>query len=344
MREIVEPLCLWYEKNKRDLPWRKDLDPYHIWISEIMLQQTRVEAVKNYYRRFMESLPTIESLALVEEEKLLKLWEGLGYYNRARNLKKTAMIIRDQYKGIFPSTFKELLHLPGIGEYTAGAIASIVYQEKVPAIDGNVLRVLMRIKNSFNNISKNSTKKELFQELVQIMPNNPGTFNQALMELGAMVCLPNKEPNCNLCPLQLLCRAYQNNTQQILPIKDLKKKKKEEQYTVFLLIHYDEIAIHKRSDKGLLASLYEFPNINQKLSKKEALKYLQKEGYQILRIFELEESKHHFTHQIWTMTNYMVYVEEASSNQKWVKRETLLKYYALPSAFSLPLTILKEKV
>ncbi len=344
MRRIVKPLCDWYQISKRDLPWRKDTLPYHIWISEIMLQQTRVEAVKVYYERFMKELPNIDALANVEEERLLKLWEGLGYYTRAKNLKKAAVKIIDEYQGKMPNTYEEIIQLPGIGEYTAGAIASIAFCEKVPAIDGNVFRVIMRIQNSKRNISKLSTKKELFQELSESMPENSGIFNQALMELGATVCVPNGEPHCNICPLKEMCKAFQEGTMLELPIKDSKKEKVMEEYTVFILLNYNKVAIHKRPSKGLLASLYEFPNVNQKLNVEEALKYLKEKGYTVLRILEMESSKHIFTHKIWQMTNYIVYIEEAEDKNDWISVTTLLKQYALPSAFKKQLELLKEEV
>ncbi len=344
MRRIVKPLCSWYLKNKRDLPWRKDRNPYHIWISEIMLQQTRVEAVKVYYERFMKELPNIEALANVEEEKLLKLWEGLGYYTRARNLKKAALKIENEFSGKMPNTYEEIITLPGIGEYTAGAIASIAFNEQVPAIDGNVFRVIMRIQNSKRNISKLSTKKELFMELSEIMPNNPGIFNQALMELGATVCVPNGEPHCETCPLKKYCEAFKEGTMLELPIKDSKREKVKEEYTVFILLNYNKVAIHKRENKGLLASMYEFPNVNQKLNKEEALKYLKEHHYSVLRILEVENSKHIFTHKIWQMTNYVVYVEEIIDNHIWTDIKTIGDIYALPSAFKKQLEILKEEV
>lgn len=344
MRRIVEPLCDWYESNKRDLPWRKDTIPYHIWISEIMLQQTRVEAVKVYYERFMKELPNVEALANVEEEKLLKLWEGLGYYSRAKNLKKAAIKIMEEHYGNMPSTYAEMIQLPGIGDYTAGAIASIAFHEKTPAIDGNVFRVMMRVQNSYRNISKLSTKKELFQELTEMMPENPGIFNQALMELGATVCIPNGEPHCEICPLKELCESFKKGTMLELPVKELKKEKEIEKYTVFILLNYNKVAIHKRPSKGLLASLYEFPNVNQKLNVEEALKYLKEKGYTVLRILEMESSKHVFTHKIWQMTNYIVYIEEAEDKNDWISVTTLLKDYALPSAFKKQLELLKEEV
>lgn len=342
MKQIVKPLCKWYQEKQRILPWRKDNDPYHIWISEIMLQQTRVEAVKEYYIRFINELPNIEALANVSIERLLKLWEGLGYYSRAKNLQKAAIIVMEEYSGIFPSSYLDIIKLPGIGEYTAGAIASIAFYEKVPAIDGNVLRVMMRLMNSNRNISKSSTKKELFHELVQIMPENPGIFNQALMELGAMVCIPNGEPYCVSCPIKKYCQAYINGTVLNLPIKDQKKEKKIEEYTVFLLLAYDKVAIQKR-DKGLLSSLYEFPNVNRFLNQKEALAYLKQEGYTVYRILEGESSKHIFTHKIWNMIHYIVYVEQCDSKYTWVNIKELKQNYAIPSAFRVPLKLLKEQ-
>lgn len=344
MQRIVEPLCLWYQERKRDLPWRKDQDPYHIWISEIMLQQTRVEAVKGYYERFMKELPNVHALANVTEEKLLKLWEGLGYYSRARNLKKAAQMIEQEYDGVFPCSYQELLNLPGIGEYTAGAIASIAFRKKVPAIDGNVFRVMMRIQNSKQNISKPKTRKELFSALLEIMPDDPGTFNQALMELGATVCVPNGAPDCMHCPVESICRAHMEHTELELPIKDMKAEKKQEEYTVFILLDFNQVAIRKRKKNGLLASLYEFPNVPYNLTKEEALKYLKQAGYSVFRILEVPSSKHVFTHKIWKMTNYVVYVEEKDSDNIWIDIHTLLENYALPSAFKKQLQILKEEV
>lgn len=343
MKEIVKPLLNWYQKNKRELPWRNDKNPYHIWVSEIMLQQTRVEAVKVYYERFLKEIPDITSLANIHLDQLLKLWEGLGYYSRAKNLQKAAQkIIEDT--GSMPSTYEEIIKLPGIGEYTAGAIASIAFGEKVPAIDGNVFRVIMRIQNSRRNISKTTTKKELFKELSEIMPNDPGTFNQALMELGATICVPNGIPHCENCPIQKYCKSSQENTMMELPIKDTKKEKKIEQYTIFILLNYHTVAIHKRPNRGLLASMYEFPNIKGNLNQEDALKYLKKEGYQVLRILERDSSKHIFTHKIWYMTNYIVYVEENNQKNIWVDVSTLEKQYVLPSAFKTQLKQLKDEV
>ena len=221
----------WYYQNKRDLPWRKSKNPYYVWISEIMLQQTRVEAVKGYYMRFLEKLPKLEDLAKVNEDELLKLWEGLGYYSRARNLKKCAVKIMEEYDGKFPEKYKELLCLPGIGEYTAGAIASICFNEKVPAVDGNAIRVVMRLTNDEREIGGQKIKNEIFQKLQKLMPEDSGSFNQALMDLGATICIPNTEPRCNQCPLAEFCLANKEYTAKNIPRKSKKNAKKTEEYT-----------------------------------------------------------------------------------------------------------------
>ena len=225
---IVDPLLNWYQKNKRKLPWREGKNAYLIWVSEIMLQQTRIEAVKRYYARFMKELPTIQHLANVEEQKLLKLWEGLGYYNRARNLKKAAQVIEKEYKGQMPKQYEELLNLPGIGEYTAGAIASIAYGQKVPAVDGNVLRVISRIIGSKKDILLSGTKKEMTEKIKTIMPKQAGEFNEALMELGEIICIPNGEPYCDKCPLCHKCIAYKDGLTGEIPVREKKMNRKKE--------------------------------------------------------------------------------------------------------------------
>ena len=197
LRKIIEPIIEWYQNQEKTLPWKQDKEPYHIWVSEIMLQQTRIEAVKKYYTRFMEELPTIQDLAVVPEEKLLKLWEGLGYYSRARNLKKAAIQIEQEYEGKMPTNYADLLKLAGIGEYTAGAIASISYKEKVPAVDGNVLRVVSRVLASKEDVLLPETKRKITKALFETMPNEPGDFNEGLMELGEKICLPNTVPMCD---------------------------------------------------------------------------------------------------------------------------------------------------
>ena len=261
LEQIVKPIVKWYQEQEKILPWKQDKEPYHIWISEIMLQQTRIEAVKKYYTRFMKELPTIQHLAKVSDEKLLKLWEGLGYYNRAKNLKKAAIQIEEKYKGQMPTSYAELLNLSGIGEYTAGAIASISYQEKVPAVDGNVLRVVSRVIASKDDVLLPETKKRITKKLLEIMPDESGDFNEGLMELGEKICLPNTIPLCEKCPIQQFCIANKENLTNEIPVRIKKQKRKIEKRTVFIVKYKDEIAIRKREKTGILANLYEFPNV-----------------------------------------------------------------------------------
>ena len=261
LQPIVEPIVKWYQKQEKLLPWKQDKEPYHIWVSEIMLQQTRIEAVKKYYTRFMKELPTIQDLAVVPEEKLLKLWEGLGYYSRAKNLKKAAIQIQENNHGKMPTSYVELLKLPGIGEYTAGAIASISYNEKVPAVDGNVLRVVSRVLASKEDVLLPETKKKITNKLLEIMPDEAGDFNEGLMELGEKVCLPNTVPLCATCPIQEFCMANKENLTNEIPVRAKKQKRKIENKTVFILKYKNEIAIRKREKTGILANLYEFPNV-----------------------------------------------------------------------------------
>ena len=261
LQPIVEQIVKWYQKQEKLLPWKKDKEPYHIWVSEIMLQQTRIEAVKKYYTRFMKELPTIQDLAVVPEEKLLKLWEGLGYYSRAKNLKKSAIQIQENNHGKMPTSYVELLKLPGIGEYTAGAIASISYDEKVPAVDGNVLRVVSRVLASKEDVLLPETKKKITNKLLEIMPDEAGDFNEGLMELGEKVCLPNTVPLCATCPIQEFCMANKENLTNEIPVRVKKQKRKIENKTVFILKYKNEIAIRKREKTGILANLYEFPNV-----------------------------------------------------------------------------------
>lgn len=314
LENIVNPLLDWFDGHARILPWREEPSPYRVWISEIMLQQTRVEAVKPYFERFMNALPSIQSLADVKEDALLKLWEGLGYYNRARNLQKAAKIVEEQYGGELPPSYDELLKLPGIGSYTAGAVASIAYGIPVPAVDGNVLRVISRVTASRDDILKTFVKKKMEQDLQDIMPQNrPGAFNQSLMEIGAMVCLPNGTPKCGECPLNSLCRARELDIVMELPKKTPKKSRTIEEKTVLVIRDGDKVALRKREKKGLLAGLYEFPNIEGHLSEKEVLALIKKMDFSPIRIQKLEPSKHIFTHKEWHMIGYVVNVEETDA-------------------------------
>ena len=279
LETLPDRILPWYKENHRDLPWRKDREPYHIWVSEIMLQQTRVEAVKGYYSRFLAVLPTVKDLALCDDEVLHKLWEGLGYYSRVRNLKKAAQVIEADFGGVFPRTHKEVLSLPGIGPYTAGAICSIAYDLPTPAVDGNVLRLLSRLRNDDRSIDLPEVKKDVTEVLSRIYPREAGLFTQALMELGATLCGPNREPDCDQCPLREICAARAAGTAEALPRKSPKKQRRQEDLTLFILSCSGSFALLKRPPKGLLASLWEFPNLPGTLSPQQALQ--QAENWQL---------------------------------------------------------------
>jgi len=323
----IEYLLHWFDYNARILRWRLEPKAYYIWISEIMLQQTRVEAVKGYFDRFVEELPDIKALAECEEEKLLKLWEGLGYYNRVRNLQKAAKIIMSDYQGQLPDSYEELLKLPGIGSYTAGAIASNVYKIPVPSVDGNVLRVAKRIAGSFDDITKSSVKKQLENDLREIMPKDrPGDFNQSLMELGAVVCIPNGKPLCEQCPVAHLCRAFQEGIEMKIPVKTPKKSRKIEHKTI-LLFEYEKseevinkkktqrmlsyYAIQKRNKKGLLAGLWQLPSLEGKKTALQVEEYMNQmihdgESNFDIKIEPLSEGKHIFSHIEWHIKGYRI--------------------------------------
>lgn len=351
LTQLVEPLCSWFLKNARDLPWREDPSPYHVWISEIMLQQTRVEAVKRYYQRFLETLPDVKSLAECLEDVYLKLWEGLGYYSRVRNLHAAAVQIMEEHNGVIPDDYETLLTLKGIGSYTAGAICSLAYEKPEPAVDGNVFRVLTRVSGDDTDITKQSFRTETEKQLRELLREisetriSPRIFNQALMELGAIVCVPNGQPHCDVCPWQGLCVARKEGTIEILPVKKKAKARRIEERTVLLIRDGDKVAIHKRPAKGLLAGLYEFPNHLGHFSEKETLDYVRDMGYSPLRIKRLTDSIHIFSHVEWHMIAYYLLVEEeAFATEEQKKRATEEKLifvdekeqkekYAVPSAF-----------
>lgn len=333
MKKITKPIVQWYQENKRELPWRKEKNPYHIWISEIMLQQTRIEAVKQYYKRFLEELPTIGDLAQIEEKRLLKLWEGLGYYNRARNLKKAAQMIQEEYHGEMPKNYEELVKLPGIGEYTAGAISSIAYDEKVPAVDGNVLRVVSRVIGSKKDVLESKTKKEITEKLKEIMPKQAGDFNEGLMELGELICIPNGEPLCEKCPLQEICVARKEGLTALIPVRNSKIKRKKEKITVFLLEKEDKIAIRKRDKKGLLANMYEFPNVNQKINPKEIQRVLKEWNLSGTKEEKVGIHHHVFSHIEWDMIGYKIQVKSVNEAFIWVEKQAILEQYPIPGAF-----------
>lgn len=342
---IVEKLLCWYDENRRSLRWREDPKPYYVWVSEIMLQQTRVEVVKRYFDSFIESLPTVETLADVQEERLLKLWEGLGYYNRVKNMQKAAAVIMNEYGGKLPDEYETLLTLPGIGPYTAGAIASIAYQKKIAAVDGNVLRVMKRLAGSYDDISKQSIKNELQIELNAILPDRPGDFNQAVMDLGASICIPNGKPLCHTCPLQQECIAFQKGIVMELPVKAKKKERKVEEKTVLLLQKDGRFALNKRTGKGLLEGLWEFPNVSGNIRKTQLLELCKEYGFQVIQLKKLPNAKHIFSHVEWRMTGYYIRIaageikkeirEELLSIDKlvWADVDQINNKYALAGAF-----------
>ena len=332
-RKLPQALLPWYDENKRQLPWRQDKDPYHIWLSEIMLQQTRVEAVKGYYHRFLQQIPNIETLAKVDDDTLYKLWEGLGYYSRCRNLKKAANVIQEQFRGKFPERYEDILSLPGVGEYTAGAVASIAFDQKTPAVDGNVLRLVARLNADPTPIDNGPWKQKVRQSLAQIYPQRAGDFTQALMELGATICGPNRQPDCPLCPCRDFCRGYAQGHPETYPVKPPKKQKRVEEKTVFILSCNGKYALHRRDDKGLLAGLWEFPNIDSKLTAEQALSKVEEFGLHAKDILQQVERNHIFTHIIWQMNGIYVEVKELGGDFTWLTPEQIEKSASLPTAF-----------
>ena len=331
--QLPERLIPWYRQHQRQLPWRQSRDPYHIWLSEIMLQQTRVEAVKGYYQRFLEALPTVEALSRADDELLHKLWEGLGYYSRVRNLKKAALQIMEQHGGRFPTDYAQVLALPGIGEYTAGAICSIAFNQPKAAVDGNVLRVITRLTENATVIDSPALKKQVRESLEAVYPREAGSFTQALMELGATLCGPNWKPRCEECPCRDICGGYLHATAEQFPVKPPKTKRKEEQRTVFVLSCDGTYALEKRPAKGLLAGLYQFPNCDGWLEPNQAMEYLETLG---LRPKELKlqlQRQHIFTHIRWDLRGYYIEVSVPAGKYLWLTPEEIETKAALPTAF-----------
>lgn len=331
---IAAPLLNWYRQHKRELPWRRDREPYHVWISEIMLQQTRIEAVMSYYAPFIAALPDVRSLSEVGDDALMKLWEGLGYYSRARNLKKAAVMIMQEYNGVFPQTFNELKKLPGVGEYTAGAIASICYDEKVPAVDGNVLRVIARVQGSRKNVLLPEVKKSVAGQLSKIMPDEAGAFNEALMELGELVCLPNGAPLCESCPLKEHCTAYQKDLTAEIPVRIKAVKRRRADLSVFIITTPDgKLALEKRPDTGLLAGMYQLPNTDGFHSDKALFPILRAMDIEPVSVESFKDAKHVFTHIDWYMKVYRVEADHKNDRFIWSTEEELASSYPLPTAF-----------
>ena len=348
LKRIAGPLLDWFAGNARKLPWREKPTAYHVWVSEIMLQQTRVEAVKPFYARFTEALPDVKALAVCPEERLLKLWEGLGYYNRVRNMQKAAQIVTEQYDSSMPCDYEILLSLPGIGSYTAGAVASIAGGQAVPAVDGNVLRVISRICESEEDITKQTVKRRMEEALRKVIPaDQPGACNQALMELGATVCLPNGAPECSRCPVLHLCQSGKSGSWDHIPVKAPKKPRHTEQRTVLVIRDSEHAAVRRRPSKGLLAGLYELPNVEGYLTQEEALKQTAAFGFSPIRIRPLENAKHIFSHVEWQMKGYLVLVEEqecAKGELLFVEPELTQREYPIPAAFAAYAKYLKIRL
>ena len=348
---LCNTLLAWRKSapDVRDLPWRDEPTPYHVWISEIMLQQTRAAVVRSYYLRFLEALPHVRALAAVDDDALMKLWQGLGYYSRARNLKRAAEVIVEKHDGQLPNDFDALLALPGIGRYTASAIASFAYGQPRPAVDGNFLRVAARITANPIDIAKDASKRALEIALAPSYPSgrDAGLLNEAFMDLGATVCLPNGTPLCHACPAAQLCLAHDRGTEQDYPVKTALKARRKERRTVLLLSCGEEIAIRKRPAKGLLAGLWEYPNLEGKLSKRAVRVLLEAEGFDVRNIVPLPPARHIFSHIEWELTGWAVTVADmnepplmaaedrtdAPSALLWVRREELADTYSIPAAF-----------
>ena len=349
LRFIAEILPMWFEANARSLPWRENKDPYRVWLSEIMLQQTRVEAVVGYYNRFLSVLPDIPSLAVASQDVLLKLWEGLGYYNRVRNLQKAARKIMEEYQGAFPRSYEEILALPGVGAYTAGAVGSICFDLPTPAVDGNVLRVISRYLEDPRVIDLEQTKKAVREMLVPVYETvSPGIMTQALMELGACVCIPNGSPKCEICPLKQHCVSFAHQTWEEFPKRAEKKKRKIQHKMVLVLQCGEYFAIKKRSENGLLANLWEFPNVDipegiqadiiknsteAPPDPADAVRLADSLGVSTKEIIKALRYTHVFTHVEWHMTAWFLLCDKKTPDFIWVTKKELKQYFALPSAF-----------
>lgn len=335
LQKLPGPLLAWYDENRRVLPWREEVSPYRTWVSEIMLQQTRVQAVLPYFQRFMAAAPEVSALAALPEEQLLRLWQGLGYYSRARNLKKAAQTIMQDFGGVFPDTYDDLRRLAGIGDYTAGAILSIAFGQAVPAVDGNVLRVAARITGDDGNVLSPRVRAAFRQAVADVMPHDrPGDFNQALMDLGAAVCLPNGKPLCGQCPAAAFCAARRDGTQALLPVREKKTEKREVRLTVFVLKQEDgTAALRQRPDTGLLAGLWEYPHAEGELDETAAAAQLASWGVTPLRWERTLRARHEFTHLRWQMTGYLLTVT-GDGQPGWLWADAAARRQrAIPSAF-----------
>jgi len=345
MKEIISLIIGWYRQNGKDLPWRRTADPYSVWISEIMLQQTRIEAVIPYYHRFLFELPDVYALAECDDDRLMKLWEGLGYYSRARNLKKAASLIVSEYGGQMPNTAEQLRKLPGIGDYTAGAIASIAFGEPEPAVDGNVLRVVSRITASAEDIMLQKTKRAVAESLRSVYPTGEGAglLTEGLMELGETICLPNGIPLCGLCPVREKCTAFLTGTVDLYPVKREKKGRREEHLTVFLFRRESDgrYCVRRRPKTGLLAGMWEFPNVNGHLTEDEAKAEGERKGFFVKFVHPMGTARHIFTHVEWNMVGYEIVVDNCPADMVFETADVIRENYAIPTAFRFVLDAVK---
>jgi len=335
---MTEKLLQWYDSSARNLPWRASTDPYSIWLSEIMLQQTRVDTVIEYYKNWLKIFPTIQDLANASEEQILRQWQGLGYYSRARNFHKAAKLIVEREQGQFPETAELWRTLPGVGEYTAAAIASIAYNQAIPVFDGNVIRVMTRIMGIKEDPTKKVVKDRLLQQSMKwISTVRPGDYNQAMMELGATICLPNGKPLCTSCPISQCCRISKSVEWRDIPLKKATVRKKVEQRTVFILRNQEKILIQKRADKGLLANLWELPNVEGYLDQREVQAWLLTRNYSPTSIVQIDQIfKHVFSHIEWVMKLWLIDVENVLWGEQtdWISTKESKMQYAIPVAFS----------
>jgi A/G-specific adenine glycosylase len=352
VKQFQEQLLSWYGDNKRTLPWRENQDPYRVWVSEIMLQQTRVDTVIPYFERFTELFPTLQDLANADEEKVLKAWEGLGYYSRVRNLQTAVKEVCKSYGGKVPDTPREIASLKGVGPYTAGAILSIAYGVPEPAVDGNVMRVLSRILLIEDDISKPKTRI-LFENAVRelISHEDPSSFNQAMMELGALICTP-RSPACLLCPMRELCKGFEEGKQNELPVKLGKTKVRKTKMTAGILIGKDgRFLIHKRPSEGLLANMFEFPNTEYigetKNAETEALIGYLDENIGVNALLEEKAGyiEHVFSHLKWEINIWQGTIgncpEELPPGWKWVTIDEL-DGYPFPVSHQKIIRLIKE--
>ncbi|MDD4212388.1 MAG: A/G-specific adenine glycosylase [Bacilli bacterium] len=345
---IANTLLSWYAQHKRTLPWRNTHDPYAIWVSEMMLQQTQVNTVLPYYERFLEEIPTVHDLAYIDDEKLMKQWQGLGYYSRVKNMKKAALIVVNEMNGKFPSTWENIIRLPGIGEYSAGAILSIAYDLPYPAIDGNVMRVFARLVNEEEEVTNPKIKQKMKEVIKKTLPPiRCGDYNQALMDLGATICLGNGVPKCGMCPLNACCKAYDQGTQTLIPRKVPKKERIIEEWMILLIHHHEKWLIHQRSSEGLLASMWEYPMIPIG-SQKNVLSFCESFGFIVDSLHPARIETHLFTHKKWIMTSWIMKVTTDKVLPKgyvWATLDDIHEIYSLATAYE-PFThlLLENKV